>query len=189
MKRATALSLMTIFFGLAFMNQTLAQNKGPMDPMSVDDWTLSLDLGPGTPIWGNGNGFGPAVKFSFEKGMWQLGPGVLTLGGEATFSFFTNRYGNNFREAWLNFIFAARSAYHYGWNIRGLDTYGGIPLGMGFSVYTHANEPGYSNNLPVYPYVGIFFGASYFFTRDLGINGELGYNSTYANIGVIYKLN
>jgi hypothetical protein len=189
MKRNTAVCLVTLLTGLLFVNNIHAQSKGPMDPMSVDDMTIGLSVGAGTPMWGNGAGFGPALKFTFEKGMWQLGPGVLTLGGEATFSFFAHRYGDDYREAWMNFIFGARSAYHYGWNVRGLDTYGGIPLGIGFSAYSHADNPGYTNYFPVYPYAGIFLGASYFFNRNLGVNGEFGYNSTYANIGVIYKLN
>lgn len=189
MNRHLASATLLLLFGLSFLTQANGQNKGPMDPMSVDDWVINVNLGAGTHPWGNGTGFGPAIKFSFEKGMWQLGPGVVTLGGEATFSFFAHRYGNNSHEAWLNFIFGARSAYHYGWNVRGLDTYGGIPVGIGFSGYTHSDEPGYSNNLPVFPYAGIFFGASYFFTRNLGVNGEFGYNATYANIGVVYRLN
>lgn len=189
MKRIAATCLVALLTGFLFIPTLMAQNKGPMDPMSVDDWTLGLSIGPGTPMWGNGAGFGPAMKFNFEKGMWQLGPGVLTLGGEATFSFFAHRYGDDYREVWMNMIFGARSAYHYGWNVRGLDTYGGIPLGIGFSAYSHADYPGYTNYFPVYFYSGVFFGASYFFNKNLGVNGEVGYNSTYANIGIIYKLN
>jgi len=186
MKRIT-LALLFGFF--VIIPAIKAQTKSAMDPMSPDDCTIGFGIGPGIPVWGNGSGFGPAAKFTFEKGMWQIGPGVLTLGGEATFSFFSHHYGNNWREAWMNFIFGARSAYHYGWNVRGLDTYAGIPLGIGFTTYSHANYPGYTNYFPVYPYVGIFFGASYYFNRKLGVNAEFGYNSTYTNIGLIYKLN
>ncbi len=91
MKRITAVCLVTVLTGLLFVNNIHAQSKGPMDPMSVDDMTIGLSVGAGTPMWGNG--------------------------------------------------------------------------------------------------AGVFFGASYFFNRNLGVNGEIGYNSTYANIGVIYKLN
>ena len=41
----------------------------------------------GTLFFGNGIGFGPAAKVAFEKGMWQVGPGVITLGAEMTFSY------------------------------------------------------------------------------------------------------
>ena len=87
---------------------------------------MGAGVGPGTHYFGNGIGFGPALKASFEAGMWDLGPGVITLGGEAAFSYFSHHYGNGWNESWANFIFAARGAYHYGWDVEGLDTYGGM---------------------------------------------------------------
>jgi hypothetical protein len=161
---------------------------GPLDPVRLNSLVLNIGVGPGTPYFGNGAGFGPAFKGSFEKGMWDVGPGVITLGGEATFSFFSHHYGDGWNESWANFIFGARGAYHYGWNVEGLDTYGGIPLGIGFCAHSMDDHPGNSGYTPVYPYVGIFFGASYFFNKSIGINGEVGYNSTNANIGVVFKL-
>ncbi len=160
----------------------------PLDPVRLGTWVVNGGVGPGTHYFGNGIGFGPALKASFEAGMWDLGPGVITLGGEAAFSYFSHHYGNGWHESWANFIFAARGAYHYGWDVEGLDTYGGIPLGIGFCGHGWNHNAGHSGYTPVYPYAGVFFGASWFFTKTLGINGEVGYNSTYANIGVIYKL-
>ncbi|HNY03536.1 MAG TPA: hypothetical protein PKG48_13145, partial [Bacteroidales bacterium] len=81
-----------------------------------------------------------------------------------------------------------RGAYHYGWNVEGLDTYGGLPLGLGFCAHSFDDHPGSAGSTPVYPYAGIFFGASYFFTKNLGVNGEVGFNSTYANIGMVYRI-
>ncbi len=162
---------------------------GPLDPVRVGSWTINAGVGVGAHYFGNGAGFGPALKGSFETGMWDLGPGVITLGGEATFSFFSHNYGvDNWNESWFNVILGARAAYHYGWNVEGLDTYGGIPLGIGFCAHGNGDYPGNSGYTPVYPYAGIFFGASYFFTKTIGINGEVGYNSTHANIGVVFKL-
>jgi hypothetical protein len=162
--------------------------QGKLDPVKLKSWIIYGGVGPGTHYFGNGAGFGPALKGSFETGMWDLGPGVITLGGEATFSFFSQHFGNGWNESWINFIFGARGAWHYGWDVEGLDTYGGIPLGVGFCAHNWDDHPGSSGFTPVYPYAGIFFGASYFFTKSLGINGEVGYNSTYANIGVVFKL-
>lgn len=162
--------------------------KGPLDPVRLGTWVINAGVGPGTHYFGNGVGFGPALKGSFEKGMWDLGPGVITLGGEATFSFFSHHYGDGWNESWVNVILGARGAWHYGWDVEGLDTYGGIPLGMGFCAHGWDNHPGNRGYTPVYPYAGIFFGASYFVTKTIGVNGEVGYNSTYANIGVVFKL-
>ncbi len=163
-------------------------SDGPLDPVKVGSWTINAGVGPATPFFGNGAGFGPAMKGSFETGMWDAGPGVITLGGETAFSFFTYHYGKGWNESWVNLIFAARGGYHYGWDVEGLDTYAGVPLGIGFSAHSGDKHPGSRGYAPVFPYAGIFFGASWFFNKSIGINGEVGYNSTYANIGVIFKL-
>ncbi|HPS61848.1 MAG TPA: hypothetical protein PLK82_02245 [Bacteroidales bacterium] len=161
---------------------------GPLDPIRVDRWVVNAGIGPGTHYFGNGAGFGPALKGSFEKGMWDVGPGVVTLGGEMTFSFFSQNFGAGWHESWFNVLLGARGAYHYGWNVEGLDTYGGLPLGLGFCAHSFDDHPGSAGSTPVYPYAGIFFGASYFFTKNLGVNGEVGFNSTYANIGMVYRI-
>ncbi|MFZ4520703.1 MAG: hypothetical protein ACOYNC_03300 [Bacteroidales bacterium] len=167
----------------------VSQAAGPLDPVRLGTWVINAGIGSGTHMFHNGDGVGPALKGSFEAGMWDLGPGVITLGGEATISFFNQHYGiNNYNESWFNFIVGARGAYHYGWDVEGLDTYGGLPLGIGFCAHGAGSGPGIYGNTPVYPYFGIFFGASYFFTKTLGVNGEVGYNSTYANIGMVFKL-
>jgi len=180
--------IMMIIFTAMILLTNPANSQGKLDPVRLGTWVLNGGVGPGTHFFGNGAGFGPCLKASFETGMWDLGPGVVTLGGEASFSFFSHHYGNGWNESWINFIFGARAAYHYGWDVEGLDTYGGIPLGIGFSAHILDEHPGSSGYTPVFPYGGIFFGASYFFTKSLGVNGEVGYNSTYANIGVIYKI-
>lgn len=163
-------------------------SHGSLDPVRLGTWVVNVGVGPGAHYFGNGNGFGPALKASFETGMWDLGPGVVTLGGEAAFSFFSHHYGDGWNESWVNFVFGARGAYHYGWDVEGLDTYAGIPLGIGFCVHSWNDNPGYSGSTPVYPFAGFFIGASYFFTKTFGINGEVGYNATYSNIGVVFKL-
>jgi hypothetical protein len=164
-----------------------AQN-GPLNPVKEDAWIINFGFGPGIPFFGNGGGFGPAAKFSFEKGMWKAGPGTITLGAETSFSYFSNHYGAGWHETWFNFMAGARSAYHYGWDVKGLDTYAGVPLGFGVCMHTHNAEHGYHSFVPFYPYFGIFMGASWFFTRNIGIYGEFGYNSTYADLGMVFKV-
>jgi hypothetical protein len=174
--------------GLLTITNVYSQKSAPENPMDQGSWIINVGVGPGTHVFGNGYGFGPGFKVFFENGTWQLGPGVLSLGGEIGFSFFSYKFGDGYHESWVNFMFGARSAYHYGWNVRGLDTYAGIPLGIGFSVHSYDKYAGYLGSTPVYPYLGIFVGSSYFFNDFIGINGELGYNVTYANLGVIFKL-
>ena len=184
------LRLITTGICLAFCLLTITNGyslkSAPLSPVDQGSWIIGAGVGPGTDIFGNGRGLGVGIKFYFENGTWQLGPGVLTLGGDLGFSIFSNRFLGEYRETWNNVMFGARSAYHYGWNVPGLDTYGGIPLGIGFSFYHHGRL--YTGYQPIYPYLGFFVGTSYFFNKIIGVNGEFGYNVTYANIGVIVKL-
>ena len=180
--------IIIISIGVFCLNISVQAQNGPVSPMKEDSWLLNAGFGAGTPLFGNGNGLGPAAKFSFEKGMWKVGPGVITLGAEATFSYFWHSYGNSWHENWFNFIAGAKSAYHYGWGVNGLDTYAGLPLGFGLCINSHDNNEGYHSPVPLYPYFGVFFGASWFFTPEIGVYGEFGYSSTYGNIGLVFKL-
>ena len=174
-------------------------SKAPVNPVSKDAWILNAGFGAAAHYWGNGYGFGPGGKLAFEKGMWKVGPGVFTLGAEIGLSFFWHKWGvNNYnlKERWGNLMLGARSAYHVGFDVPGLDIYGGIPLGIGFSRYTHSgytgieswNEwHGYTHH-PVFFYVGVFFGASYYFTHSIGINAEFGYNINYVQVGMVFRL-
>ncbi len=163
-------------------------SQGQLDPVRLNSVTISANMGSGAHYFGNGAGIGPAFKGYFEKGMWDLGPGVVTLGGEFTTSFFGQRYGNDWHENWVNLIFGARAAFHYGWDVEGLDTYAGVPAGIGFCFHSEDDFPGSSGFTPVFPYFGFFMGASWFFNKQFGITGEVGYSSTNASIGVIYKI-
>ncbi|HTD39932.1 MAG TPA: hypothetical protein VK671_04870, partial [Mucilaginibacter sp.] len=83
---------------------------------------------------------------------------------------------------------AARAAWHYGWLVRGLDTYGGVSAGLGFHHYEYDNPNFYSHD-SVISVPGIFVGASYFVTPTFGFNAEAGRDITNVQIGVVFKLN
>jgi hypothetical protein len=192
MKAKSIVAGSVLVLSLLVTYHAFSQSSAPVDPMDQGSWVASVGIGPGTHIFSNGVGFGPGIKLFAENGTFQLGPGVLSLGGEFGLSFFSYKYFENYKASWVNIMFGARSAYHYGWKVPGLDTYGGLPLGIGFSIYHYTHyyrdlyvPRGYS---AVYPYFGVFVGASYFFNKIIGLNGELGYNVTYANIGVILKV-
>jgi hypothetical protein len=186
MKKANLIILSVVLLAALISNPVSSQ--GPLDPVRLHSMVVNIGVGSGAHYFGNGVGVGPALKASFEAGMFDLGPGVVTLGGEAAWSLFGTGYGYDSRETWFNFMIGARAAYHYGWDVEGLDTYAGVPAGIGFCMHSVDGEEGYHGSQPVYPYFGFFFGASYFFNKSIGINGEVGYNATHANIGVIFKI-
>jgi hypothetical protein len=196
-----SLIFLLILFCFGFTDPGFGQkNRPPKDPMDTEAMFIGFGFGPAIQYYsGYSAGFGPGFGASFEKGMWQLGPGVLTLGAELGFSYFA--YNGDFWDVngdhagysynWFTSITAVRSAYHYGWDVKGLDTYGGIAAGMRFLIFNETYDSGYPNAYnpgSIYPFVGMFVGTSYFFNDLIGINGELGYNINYAQIGMTFKL-
>lgn len=191
----TSIMLLVLFSTVTYN----ANGQKPTDPMTPGTWTINFGIGPGISYYsGYSLGFGPGFQVAAERGMWQLGPGVLTLGGELGFSYFWwnhNYITYNYKYSWTTFVISPRSAYHYGWKVPGLDTYGGVAFGIRI-VSFHATYPtGYPHEYMTYNpaavgfFPGIFVGGSYFFNPQIGINAELGYNITWVQIGMVFKLN
>jgi hypothetical protein len=164
--------------------------NGPTDPAGKGNGILGFGIGPGVPFYG-GSGFGPAILVHYDHSIWQAGPGTVSLGGQIGTSFFGHDYVYNettYRYHWVNVGFVFRGAYHYGWDVPGLDTYAGFGMGTYFSMY---NNDGYENGkaatevgfLPTF-----FFGGSYFFNDVIGVNAEMGYNFAYFSVGMNFRL-
>lgn len=170
-------------------NQAHAQKGGGGGgAFEVGTTTVNIGIGLGRSAYGYsglsyGTGFG--FKAAIERGMWQLGPGVLSLGVEAGAALSGNGYYNLDNNTYKSNIVIAsvRSAYHFGWNVDKLDTYGGVSLGPGFRSYGYSGNK--AHDVVVAP--GIFVGASYFFSPNIGVNVEAGYDITQLQGGVIFK--
>ncbi|NQV01080.1 MAG: hypothetical protein HQ542_00400 [Bacteroidia bacterium] len=180
---------------------TFTGAQGLMDPMTKGTWFINFGFGPGTNWQGAyGGGFLPAGQVAVEVGMWEVGPGVITLGGEIGGTFYSfkgtdSRYGpgTTYTYTYIELVIAARGAYHYGWNVQGLDTYGGVAAGPRFTIFSSKLPASYTGQVIGEPSTvgyggGAFVGASYFFNELLGINAELGFNITYAQIGMVFKI-
>jgi len=159
--------------------------NGEVAPVAVGTVTVNAGIGVGAAYDGANGGFG--FKLAAEYGLWQVGPGIITLGPEIGMSFSGN-YHHQFYDDYRGhtFIVAARSAYHYGWGIQGLDTYGGFAFGPGFH-YSKSKSTGAKDNT-TFPVFGAFVGASYFINPQIGFNAEMGYDITNFQVGVILKL-
>lgn len=199
MKHITAMLLLCLWAGTA--TRSFAGVNGPFDPMEKGSWSINFGFGPGTNWQGvYGRGFIPAFQVAVETGMWEVGPGVITMGGEIGCSFFTYkgtdaRYGPNttYKYRYSELVVAARGAYHYGWNVQGLDTYAGVAAGPRFVFFSYSIPDTWTGPVNDKPATvgyggGVFAGASYFFTELLGINAELGFNITYAQLGMVFKI-
>jgi hypothetical protein len=180
-------------------NQAHAQ-KGGGSGNTFEEGALTFSIGAGlgrNPYGGGigaygystygyaGYGSGIGVKAVIERGMWQLGPGVLSLGLEAGASFSSSGGLKS------NIIIASvRSAYHFGWNVDKLDTYAGVSVGPGFQTYdSYYNSTSYNKTHHITVAPGVFVGGTYYFSPNIGVNVEAGYDITEIQGGIVFKLN
>jgi hypothetical protein len=173
----------------AFSQRKMKQTQGDASPMQVGSVLVNAGIGLGANYYNTysyGTAFG--FKVAAEFGLWQAGPGVITLGPEIGGTFSNGSYGIYAGNGTNNtFVIAGRSAWHFGWDIPNFDTYAGISAGVGFNHYTdYANN--YKSKNRVVPAIGGFVGASYFIKPNFGFNAEAGYDITNFQVGVVLKL-
>lgn len=156
-----------------------------INPIEVGSISVNAGVGLGVPYNGSiGTPFG--VKASIDWGVVQLGPGVITLGLAAGGSF-AHGETEGVTKSSNSVVILARGAWHYGWEVPGLDLYGGLSSGVAVHRF-HYGDPldrtSNSGNL----LAGIFVGASYFLARGFGFNAELGDDITILQVGIIVKI-
>lgn len=189
MKRLRLIQVLCTLVLMGGVNLVYAQSRhggGGDNPVQVGSVVLNLGLGVGAD-YGNANynsAFG--TKIAAEVGLWQAGPGVVTLGGELGASVSDGGYYDNYKAHTI--VVAGRSAWHSGWNVGGLDTYGGVSAGVGFRHRQYYDGTLTYTNNDVVPALGIFVGASYFITPNFGFNAEAGYDITNLQVGIVFKL-
>ena len=173
------ISITTAFFFLFLLSVPRAHAQQPVNPLQVEDWVFNAGIGLGQIYDVSANlpaGF--AFKVALQRGMWELGPGVVALGLETgmVFNSTTNGYTNRFTK----FNIAPRAGWHYGWDAPGLDTYAGMAMGIGF-----LSETDVDTKLRFHG--SVYVGGSYFFNEHFGVNLEVGYGTTFTQFGVAYK--
>ena len=138
----------------------------------------------------------PGFSLSYERGIWEAGPGVISLGGYLGFKTFKYGYsdaGYVYSEKWTYSIFGVRGAYHFtGLNVENLDLYAGIMIAYDNLNFSYSDNAGFSGGGNIGSYnsglgVSVFAGARYYFAGNLGVFGELGYGVDILGIGLSYK--
>jgi len=185
MKKQNIIS--AIVFGMAISFTMISKAQSPVSPVQKGSVTFNAGVGIGNEYNSNYYNNALGTKAAIEVGIWQAGPGVITLGGQAggTFSNGGRSSYNDYKAR--TFVVAGRSAWHHGWNVKGLDTYAGLSAGAGFNQYSY-NDNGRIKEDEVVPVFGGFIGASYFVTPRFGFNVEAGYDITQIQGGIILKL-
>jgi hypothetical protein len=176
----------TGFLAVFFLSAPHIHAQQPVNPMQVESWIFNAGIGLGTIYDVDANlAAGLAFKVALQRGIWVLGPGVVALGLETGMVFNSivindpvNRNSHTARFAKFNI--APRANWHYGWDVIGLDTYAGMALGIGF-----LSEADVDTKLRFHG--SAYVGGSYFFNENFGVNLEIGYGTTFAQVGVAYK--
>lgn len=173
-----------VLLGIAVCIATISHAQNP-----VEKGSLIFNAGVGIGNEYNSNYYNSALgtKAAIEVGLWQAGPGVITLGGQAGATFL-NGGGTLDKYKTHTFIVGGRSAWHHGWNVKGLDTYAGLSAGAGFNQYSYKKNEERIKQNEVIPLFGGFVGASYFITPSFGINVEAGRDITQIQGGIILKI-
>ncbi|MFO7614743.1 MAG: hypothetical protein R6W71_08910 [Bacteroidales bacterium] len=157
---------------------------------------INFGIGLGNGYHGSGYSFAFGVNGSYEMGIVEVPmgtqlTGVVGVGAlvGVSFSSFAYSYWTGGNYNYTDFVFAARGSYHFIFHDK-LDPYAGITLGFWGSSYKWKG----SGQAPVYESStgkfrpGIFAGARYLFTDNLGVYAEVGYLLNFLNIGVTYRI-
>jgi len=185
MKRQNSIATILLFFIVGTGAIVNAQKNNPVNPFDKGTVTVSLGAGVGNDYKNVNANSAFGTKAALEFGIWQAGPGVVSLGAEVGGTFSRGGRFKDFKSRTI--VVAGRSAWHYGWNVAGLDTYGGLSAGVGFHHYDYNNDRHYDYD-DVIPVFGGFVGAAYYFTPSFAVNVEAGYDITSLQAGVIFKL-
>jgi len=157
---------------------------GSFAPIQVGSISVNAGAGFGVPYNGSiGVPFG--VKAAVNWGVVKLGPGVVTL-GLASGGSFSHGTWQTAPETTSRIFFLGRGAWHYGWDVRGLDMYAGLSSGFGADRF-HYGDPVDNTTRSVHLLAGIFGGASYFLTPGFGLNAEAGDDITILQLGIVAK--
>jgi hypothetical protein len=137
----------------------------------------------------------PGFNLTYDRGIWEAGPGVISLGGYVGIKDYKYGYVENgyaYSEKWNYTVVGVRGAWHFtGLDIDNLDLYGGLMLGYYAVSYSYSDNQGnsggslgnYGNTVGL----SVFAGAKYYFSSNFAVFGELGFGANVLDLGVAYK--
>ena len=180
-----------IFTG-AVMTTTLAQAQA----FGVGTNVIAVEAGLGTNVMPGAPGHHlPVVDVIYDRGLWNAGKGVISLGVYAGYGDYTSNStkqpgGNVIEPVSVSFTTVGlRGAYHFaGWKVPNLDAY----VGIQFAIESTASG-GYTDTELNQDVLSVqfrpFFGARYFFLPYLGVIAEVGFNAyQFYDMGLAVKL-
>lgn len=154
---------------------------------------IALGIGLGSSLGYSYGSISPAFSAQYEKGLWEVGPGVISLGGYV--GFISQKYtAANYKQKWNYTIIGVRSAYHYtgftSGKLANLDLYAGVMASYHITSYSYNYYGTGSRASESYPSAldaNIYVGGRYYFTNNIAAFAEAGYGISYLTLGLAFK--
>lgn len=123
----------------------------------------------------------PGFSINYERGVWDVGPGVVSLGGYVGTKTYKYKYSNNV-DKWSYTIVGVKGAYHYnGFEVENLDVYGGVLLS--YNILSYSGLGSYGSRAG---FTG-FLGGRWYFTDSIAVFAEAGYGVAYLTLGISFR--
>lgn len=164
--------------------------------------TIGLGVGFGlTYGYYSGATTSPALTFIYDHGFFpEVGPGTIGIGGIIGYKSakYDYPYAGGYSAKWTNIVVGVRGTYHLtilAEKNNKFDPYAGVVIGLRFNSYKDTYDDYYYNTYG-YHYgtygntsivSGAFIGAKYNFAEAIGAFAELGYDISYAKIGINFN--
>jgi hypothetical protein len=187
----------SILFSIAIVTFSVFSAAGvKAQAFAVGTNVISAGIGLGSSIANYSYGTqSPGFNVQYDRGFWEAGPGVISLGAYVGIKDYKYGYVENgyaYSEKWNYTVVGVRGAWHFtGLDIDNLDLYGGLMLADYALSYSNNYGTGYTTG-PLGSYgstigLSVFAGAKYYFAGNLGAFGELGFGANVLSLGLSYK--
>lgn len=177
-----ALYPVTLFF-------LLLCSTGYSQKLSVNDNVINVGIGFGSTYSFNSSYSGfPALSVSYER-IWpkEIGPGLLGVGAIVGYRSMSYKYdiGNNrYKNKFNTLLIAARGTYYWEKLVtEKYNVYGAALVGIRSENY-NADGGGFIDDNSVTPFVGAVVGGRYYFTPNISVFAELGYDISWTKAGI-----
>lgn len=159
--------------------------------LSLNDNVINVGIGFGSTYSFNSHygGF-PALSVSYER-IWpkEIGPGLLGVGaivGYRSMSYKYNVGDNRYKDKFNTLLIAARGTYYWEKLVtEKYNVYGAALVGVRTENYKADGAPGVLvDDNTVHPFVGVVAGGRYYFTPNISVFAELGYDISWTKAGI-----
>ena len=185
----------SILFSIAIVTiSVFSATSAKAQAFGVGTNVISAGIGLGSSIANYSYGTqSPGFNVQYDRGFWEAGPGVVSLGGylgikDYKYGYIDNNTGVAYSEKWNYTVIGVRGAWHFtGLDIENLDLYGGLMLADYILSYSSQGTTGLPGNYGSTIGVSVYAGAKYYFAGNLGAFGELGFGANILSLGLSYK--